>query len=83
MIDFMDLYYLFLLGLSIAVAACIMDDNLAYYIHLRYRLLIIDIKMAWLRMWLHPQNPWTNFIMNRRLERLTKEIQKAMEEKND
>ena len=83
MIDFMDLYYLFLLCLSLLVAACIVDQNLAYYIHLRYRLLIIGIKMKWLMMWLHPKNPWTNFIMNRRMEKLTREIRKAMEENDD
>ena len=27
-------------------------------------------------MWLHPKNPWTNFIMNRRMDKLTKEIKK-------
>jgi len=80
MIDFMDLYYLFLLSLSLLVAACIVDQNLAYYIHLRYRLLVIGIKMKWLMMWLHPKNPWTNFIMKRRIDKLVKELQKEVKD---
>ena len=54
--------------------AMILDENVTEYIYLNIKLLEIKIKTSFLLIKLHPRNPLTNWQMERRMKKLSKEL---------
>ena len=62
-------------------AIMVLDRNVAEFFVLKYKLLIVNIKKWWLMGQLHPRNPLTNYLMERRMKKLAKELEIKIKEK--
>lgn len=61
---------------ALVVAIMILDENVYVWCILRIRLIEINIKRYILMAKLHPKNPLTNYLMDRRIKKLVKELTK-------
>jgi len=75
----MSSYNYFLLTVfSIIFWLMLVDQNVAEYINLVFKIIRINfIRLLWMIKF-HPKNPITNFIMARKYERLAKELEEDM-----
>ena len=73
----MNLIQLYTFSLmAFIIAIMIMDENVYVWCVLRVRLIEIGIRKRILMVKLHPRNPLTNYLMYRRIKKLTKELSK-------
>ena len=65
-----------------AIAAYVIycDPNVSKYVDIQLRLLVINFKGLWLRIQLHPRNPFTRWTFERRMKSLVKQIQEESEQ---
>jgi len=75
----MSSYNYFLLTVfSIIFWLMLVDQNVAEYINLIFKIMKVNfIRFIWMIKF-HPRNPITNFIMARKYERLAKELEEDM-----
>lgn len=55
------------------------DKSLSQWIFVQTERVNIAVRVAWMRLKLHPRNPLTNYLWNRRMTKMIK----RMEEEND
>ena len=72
----MSIYFYFLLTVfGIIGWMMIVDANVASYIDLQYQRVYIFFARRYLMIKLHPRNPITNWMFNRKLKKLMKELE--------
>jgi hypothetical protein len=76
----MNYYYTFVTLLFVLVVASILDPKVPYYISLQVQLAIFGIKKLYLMAVLHPRNIFTTWRINRRIKKLTKQLQEEIED---
>ena len=54
------------------------DENVAKYIQLQLQVIQINIKRYYLMAKLHPRNPITNWMMNRKYAKMERELRKKL-----
>ena len=69
-------YQLILFTAFFVIAALmVIDKNVAEYFNLTLQLISVKIRTWFLMAKLHPKNPVTNFIMARKMKKLSRELQ--------
>lgn len=67
--------YYFWLGLAgVVVYAMMVDENVATYVNLFIMGVWIQLRRYYYMVILHPKNPITNWIMERKMNKLAKEL---------
>lgn len=56
----------------------ITDDNVAKFIQLQLQVIQVNIKRYYLMAKLHPRNPITNWMMNRKYDKMERELRKKL-----
>jgi len=56
----------------------IIDDNVAKYISLQLQVIQVNIKRYYMMAKIHPKNPITNWIMNRKYAKMERELRKKL-----
>lgn len=75
----MTLYYYSLISIFAIVAVMIaLDKNVATYIDLMFRYGAIQVKRFIWIVKFHPKNPITRWAFERRIQKMTKELQKDL-----
>ena len=81
---FMNPTYLTIVGiLTFLVIISIYDENVPQYLWLRLKLAYIQLRILPIRLWYHPRNPLTGFLMRRRFEKVIKQMAKELKEERD
>jgi hypothetical protein len=78
----MPLYYTTVTLLFLVVVASILDPKVLYYLSLKVQLGIIGIKRLYMMFILHPRNIFTTWSINRRITKLTKQLESELENGN-
>ena len=76
----MTYYYTFVTLLALIVAASILDPKVPYYLSLKVQLAIIGIKRLYLMFVLHPRNVITTWNINRKIRKLTQQLQEEIKD---
>lgn len=74
----MTYYYIWFLLFTVVAYAIVVDPNVSRYIILLVELLKINLQRIKWMIVLHPLNPITNYMMNRRANKIAKEIQASL-----
>ena len=72
------LYYSFLITLSIIIAICIVDENVAYFIWIQLQICRITLSNWYLMINIYPKGWLTHYFMKRRIAKLTRELQEEL-----
>lgn len=75
-------YYTIFALFAILCYAIVVDENVATFIDLSIKYLRIQLERLWWMARFHPNNPITNFIMDRKMSKLAKELEKELISKN-
>ena len=67
-------YYFWLTVIGILVYMMIVDENVIEFINLFFMGVWIQLKRYYYMAILHPRNPITNWIMERKMKKLAKEL---------
>lgn len=78
----MPVYYTLVTILFVVVVASILDPNVLYYINLKVQLGAIGIRRLYLMFILHPRNLFTTWSINRRITKLTKQLEGELKNGN-
>ena len=70
----MTAYYLWLCLAGVIVYMMAVDKNVAEFINLFFQGVWIQLRRYYLMAKLHPKNPITNWIMERKMKKLAKEL---------
>lgn len=74
----MTYYYIWFLVFAVIAYMIVVDPNVSRYILLLIEVLKVNIsRIKWMII-LHPRNPITNYMMNRRANKIAKEIQESL-----
>ena len=77
--DQMTLYYYIILTLLAVLSyMMIVDRNIITYIELIFQFAVVQLKRAWFIVKFHPANPITRWIFERRIERMTRQLEKDL-----
>jgi hypothetical protein len=71
-------YYSLILVFSIICFMIVVDQNVADYLTLVFKLIKINIERVFWMAKLHPKNPITNYMMKRRYSKIAKELHKEL-----
>lgn len=75
----MTLYYYVIFTIVTVVSyMMIVDRNIITYIELIYQSAIVQFKLAWWVVKLHPSNPISRWAFNRRIEQMTRELEEDL-----
>lgn len=75
-------YQIILFTLFFLIATMmLLDRNVAEYFNLKLQMVGINLRRWYLMAKLHPRNPFTNYMMKRRMKTLAKELAIKIEEK--
>lgn len=74
----MTYYYIWFLLFIVVAYAIVVDPNVSRYIILLTKILRINLERIKWMIILHPNNPITRFNINRRADRIAKEIQESL-----
>lgn len=74
-------YALFLI-FSIIGVMIVIDANVADYIVLLTRVIKLNFERVFWMIRLHPKNPISNFMMNRKYDKIAKELEEEFRKKN-
>lgn len=75
-------YALFLI-FSIIGVMIVIDANVADYIVLLTRVIKLNFERVFWMIRLHPKNPISNFMMNRKYDKIAKELEEEFRKKNE
>ena len=64
---------------AIILFLVVSDENVAEYVSLNIELLFVNVKRYYYMLILHPRNPITNWIMERKMKKLADELCKEMQ----
>jgi hypothetical protein len=74
-------YYTLLITFSIIGAMIVMDENVAIYLTLIFKILKVNTeRMLWMIRF-HPRNPITNLMMKWKYDKMAKDLEKEFLEK--
>jgi hypothetical protein len=80
----MDNYhYVLFLIFSIIGVMIVIDANVADYIVLLTRMIKLNTERIFWMIRLHPKNPISNFMMNRKYYKIAKELEEEFRKKNE
>jgi hypothetical protein len=71
-------YYIILTLLAVLSYMMIVDRNIITYIELIFQFAVVQLKRAWFIVKFHPANPITRWIFERRIERMTRELEEDL-----
>jgi hypothetical protein len=71
-------YYIILTLLAVIGYLMVVDRNIITYIELIFRYAVVQLKRAWFIVKFHPANPITRWIFERRIERMTRELEEEL-----
>ena len=71
-------YYIILTLLAVLSYMMIVDRNIITYIELIFQFAVVQLKRAWFIVKFHPANPITRWIFERRIERMTRQLEKDL-----
>lgn len=75
----MTLYYYIIFTIVAVVSyMMIVDRNIITYIELIYQSAIVQFKLAWWVVKLHPSNPISRWTFDRRIEQMTRELEEDL-----
>jgi hypothetical protein len=75
-------YQIILFTLFFLIATImLLDRNVAEYFNLKLQIVGINLRRWYLMTKLHPRNPLTNYVMNRKMKTLAKELAIKIKEK--
>ena len=75
----MTLYYYIILTIVAVVSyMMVVDKNIITYIELIFQFAVVQLKRAWFIVKFHPANPITRWIFERRIERMTRELEEEL-----
>jgi len=75
-------YALFLI-FSIIGVMIVIDANVADYIVLLTRVIKLNFERVFWMIRLHPKNPISNFMINRKYDKIAKELEEEFRKKNE
>ena len=78
-----SLNYGLLLVFGIVLYVMIIDQNVADYLTLVFKMTRLNIERMFWMIRFHPKNPITNLIMRWKYERIARELQEEMERSTD
>lgn len=76
-------YYTLFLIFSIIGVMIVIDANVADYIVLLTRIIKFNTERVFWMIRLHPKNPISNFMMNRKYDKIAKELEEEFRKKNE
>ena len=76
-------YYLCLTIFAVVAYLIATDRNVAEYVNLKFTMLWINIRRYYLMAIMHPKNPITNWIMERTMRKLARELHKELVQNRD
>lgn len=71
-------YYLVFTFFAVVAYLMVMDRNVVTFIDLTFRYAGVQIKRAWWIVRFHPINPIPRWTLNRRIEKMTKQLEKDL-----
>ena len=74
----MTYYYLIFAVFAIIAYMMVVDRNVVTFIDLMFRYAGVQLKRAWFIVKFHPANPITRWIFERRIERMTRELEEEL-----
>jgi hypothetical protein len=74
----MTYYYLIFAVFAIIAYMMVVDRNVVTFIDLMFRFAGVQLKRAWFIVKFHPANPITRWIFERRIERMTRQLEKDL-----
>jgi len=79
-----DSIQLFWLSVSLIIGVfLVIEPNAAKAIELLAKLIGVEIQRRWLMIKLHPKNPITNWLWERKMEKLAIELKQKIKEANE
>jgi hypothetical protein len=60
----------------------VVDANVVTFIDLLYKIVVMNIRKFYYIVKLHPNNKLETWMMERRIEKMTRELEKEFEDKN-
>jgi len=76
-------HYVLFLIFSIIGVMIVIDANVADYIVLLTRIIKLNTERVFWMIRLHPKNPISNFMMNRKYDKIAKELEEEFRKKNE
>lgn len=76
-------HYVLFLIFSIIGVMIVLDANVADYIVLLTKIIKLNTERVFWMIRLHPKNPISNFMMNRKYDKLAKELEEEFRKKNE
>jgi hypothetical protein len=76
-------HYLLFLIFSIIGVMIVLDANVADYIVLLTKIIKLNTERVFWMIRLHPKNPISNFMMNRKYDKIAKELEEEFRRKNE
>lgn len=76
-------HYALFLVFSIIGVMIVLDANVADYIVLLTKIIKLNTERVFWMIRLHPKNPISNFMMNRKYDKLAKELEEEFRKKNE
>jgi hypothetical protein len=63
---------------AIVAYLIIIDDNVVKYLSLQFQVIRVNIQRYYMMAKLHPRNPITNWMMNRKYAKMERELRKKL-----
>lgn len=76
-------YYTLLIVFGFVAYFIATDESVAEYVNLFFRAVVIQLQRYYYMAILHPRNPITNWIMERKMKKLAREFTKKYNLKDD
>jgi hypothetical protein len=76
-------HYVLFLIFSIIGIMIVIDANVGDYIVLLTKIVKLNVERTYWTIRLHPKNPITNFMMNRKYDKIAKELEQEFLKKNE
>jgi len=71
-----EYYYALFLVFSILAVMIVLDENVAIYVTLIFKIIKINFERIWWMIRFHPKNPITNLMMKWKYDKLAKDLEK-------
>lgn len=75
-------YYVIFTIFAIITYMMVVDANVVTFIDLLYKIVVMNIRKFYYIVKLHPNNKLETWMMERRIEKMTRELEKEFEDKN-
>lgn len=73
-----EYYYALFLVFSILAVMIVLDENVAIYVTLIFKIIRVNLERIWWMIRFHPKNPITNLMMKWKYDRLAKDLEKEL-----